>query len=115
MSNYMHFSRDACLWEQSTQVVWGSHDLCPSLSQFQVKEVTQSELSALSQAGAWGDSEKPKCDMAFLLLVPNKTTEGERVFGLVAVWVHPHQEHHPFLDEVAQKLTLLIDTGANWA
>ena len=73
MSGYAHFSRDASLWEQSTQVMWVSHDLCPSLSQFQVREVTQSELLSLSQAGAWGNTEKPKCDMAFLLVIPDKT------------------------------------------
>ena len=53
--------------------------------------------------------------MAFLLIVPDKTVKGERVFGLVAVWVHPHQAHHPSLDEAVQKLALLINTGTNWA
>ena len=50
-----------------------------------------SELYSLSQAGAWGNGEKPKHDMAFLLIVPDKTIEGERVFSLVAVWAHQHQ------------------------
>ena len=45
MGDYAHFSRDPSLWEGSTQMPWGSHDICPSLSQFQVEEVTQSELS----------------------------------------------------------------------
>ena len=54
MGSYMHFSRDAGLSEQSTQAVWESHDLCPSSSQFQVREMTKLELLALSHAGAWG-------------------------------------------------------------
>ena len=62
-----------------------------------------------------GDTEKPKHNMAFLLIAPDKTIKGERVFGLVAVWVHLHQAHHSSLDEVAWKLTLLIDIGADWA
>ena len=115
MSNYVHFSKDANIWEQSTQVVWGSHDLCPSLLQFQMREVTQPELLTLSQAGAWGDMEKPKCNMVFLLIATDKTVKGERLFGLVAVWAHLHQACHSSLDEAVQKLTLLIDTGANWA
>ena len=64
------------------------------LSQFQVREIMLSELHALSQAGAWDDVEKPKCDMAFLLIVLDKTIEGERVIGLVAVWAHLHQAYH---------------------
>ena len=93
----------------------GSHDLSPSLSQFQVREMTWLELLDLSHKGAWGDIEKPKHDMAFLLIVPDKTVKGERVFSLVAVWLHPHQAHHSSLGEAVWKLALLIDTGTDWA
>ena len=73
----------------------GSHDLCPPLSQFQVREITLSELYAFSPASARGDAEKFKYYMAFLLIAPDKTVEGERVFGLVAVWEHPLQANTP--------------------
>ena len=53
--------------------------------------------------------------MAFLLIVPDKTIEGERVFGLVALWTHLHQAHHHSLGEVAWKLALLINIGNDWA
>ena len=77
MGNYPHFAGDPGLWEESTQVLWGSHDICPSLSHFQVAQVTWPELSALSHAGALGDPEKTQCDMAFLLIVLGKVV-GER-------------------------------------
>ena len=115
MGNYTHFSKDASWWEQLTQLVWGSHDICPSLSQFQVRDVTRSELLALSHTGAWGNIEKPKHDMAFLSIALDKAIEGERVFGLVAVWVHPHQACLSSLDEAAWKIALLNDTGSDWA
>ena len=35
-------------------------------------------------------------------------------FGLTVVWAHPHQAHLPSLDEVARKLSLLINIGNNW-
>ena len=70
-----------------------------SLSQFQVRKLTLLELHALSQAGAWGDVDKPNHDMAFLLIAPDNTIEGERVFSLVAVWAHLHQAHHHSLGE----------------
>ena len=79
-----------------------------------MREIILSELHALSHAGVLGDIEKPKHDMVFLPIVPDKTTKGEKVFSLVAVWAHPHQAHQPSLGEVAHKLTLLINTGTNW-
>ena len=96
-------------------MLWGCHNICPSLSHFQVTEVTWPELSALSHAGVWGDIQKPQCNIAFLLIVLGKTVEGEMAFRLVVVWMHPHQACLPSLDEVSRKLTLLIDIGDNWA
>ena len=91
----------------------GPHNLC-NPSQFQVREITLSQLHALSQAGAWGDIEKPKHVMAFPLIVLDKIIKRERVFGLVAVWMHLHQAHHHSLGEVAHKLALLINIGNDW-
>ena len=72
------------------------------------------ELYALSPAGTQDDTEKFRWYMVFLLIVPNKTIDEERVFGLVAVWAHPFQAHHPYLGEVACKFWLLITTSNNW-
>ena len=115
MGEYTHFSKNPCLWEELTQMLWGSHDICPCLSQFQVRDMTRSELSALSHMGAWGDTQKPQCNMAYLLIAPGKTIKGEMAFGLTVVWAHPHQACLPSLDEVVRKFTLLIDIGDNWA
>ena len=109
----MHFSRDVDLWELSTQVGWGSHNLCP-LSHIQVREITMSQLYALSQAGAWGDIEKPKHDIVFLLIAPDKVIKGERVFSLLTMWMHLHQAHHHSLGEVACNVTPLINIGTDW-
>ena len=82
MGNYAHFSKDTGLWQESTEALWGSHDICLSLTWFTVGEITQLELLALSHAEAGGSIEKPQGDMAFLLIVPGKTIEGEMAFGL---------------------------------
>ena len=108
----MHFSMDVDLWEPSTQVVWGSHNLPPL--QFQVRAIMLTELHALSHAGAWGDIEKPRHNMVFLLIALDKTIKGERVFDLVAVWTYPHQACHHSLGEAVHKLTMLIDIGTDW-
>ena len=58
MGNYAYFAKDLGWWEESTQALWGCHYVYPSLTQFQVALVAQSELLALSHAVAWGDAEK---------------------------------------------------------
>ena len=85
------------------------------ISQFEVREITLVKLYALSPADTWDDTEKFKCHIAFLLIAPNKTVQGERVFGLVALWAHPLQACHSSWGEVACKLRLLISTGNDWA
>ena len=59
--------------------------------------------------------EKLYGDMAFLLIVPQKTIEEKMAFGLVVVWIHPYQAHLSSLDEAVRKLTLLIGLTNNWA
>ena len=53
--------------------------------------------------------------MVFLLIVPSIATRYKRVFGLVAIWVHPCQAQYPTLAEAACKLLLLVDESAYWA
>ena len=84
------------------------------LSEFQVREITNKRTICPSQAGAWGDVEKPKHDMGFLIIVPDKTVEGEKVFGLVAVWTHTYQACHHSLGDMVHKPALLINIGSDW-
>ena len=89
MNDYSHFAEDANRWEQTTEAMWGLHNICPLLSQFYVMVISQSCLSAISQAKALGDPKKPKLSMAYLLRVLAQVVEEDRIFWLVAVWVHP--------------------------
>ena len=54
-------------------------------------------------------------DMAFLLIAPSITVGYEKVFGLVALWAHPHQASYQSLEEAACKLALLVDESMDWA
>ena len=94
--------------------MWGSHDICPLLTQFNATVITQSSLLAISWAKAWGDPKKPKFSMAHLFIAPAQAVEEERIFGLVAVWVHLCQTLLSSLEEAAKKLALLINTGDEW-
>ena len=64
--------------------------------------------------GTWGDVRKPCQDMVFLLIVQHLAIGCKWVFGLTAMWMHPHQVHLPTLEEAGQKLLLLADEGTNW-
>ena len=76
--------------------------------------LTHTQLTNLSQAGAWGDIEKPWHDIAFLMIVLSANFGGKQIFGLAAVWAHPHQCCLDTLVEVAHTLVLLVDDGPNW-
>ena len=114
MSNFLLLSTEVGLWDTSTKATWGSLDFCPVVTWFQVCTIMQTQLTALSQTGALGAAEKPWQDMAFVLITPSLAIGYEWVFGLTAMWVHPHQAHLPTLGEAAQKLMLLPSKSPNW-
>ena len=62
-----------------------------------------------------GNAKKFCSDLAFLLVLPEKTTEEEMIFRLAMVWVYPYQACIPTLDEAARKLTLPTTSHENWA
>ena len=111
MSDFLLLSTDIHLWEASTKAKWGLLNFCPAVMQSQVQAITPVQLVTLSQAGAWGEAEKPQWDMAFILIVPCTNTGCEWVFNLTDVWAHPCQAHLHALKEVAHKLLLLADNG----
>ena len=85
MSEYTFFSKDPAWWGEAFQSIWGCHDICPLLRSFHSTSITQLELSSLTILKAWGDPEKFKSKVAFLLILTGGCTEGDRVFGLYNV------------------------------
>ena len=81
---------------------------------FQVCTIIQTQLTALSQAGAWGHAEKPQWDMVFVLIAPSLAIGCEWVFGITVMQVHSCQARLATLREVAQNLMLLADETPNW-
>ena len=114
MSEFSHLCADTMLWDPTTKTAWGSLDFCPMITQFQLCTITQTQLFALSQAGAWGEAKKPRWDMAFLMIVPSINAGGEELFSLAVVWVHPCQGCLTTLVEAAQKLMMLADDIPDW-
>ena len=114
MSNFSLLCTDVGLWDTSTKATWGSLDFCPVVTWFQMHTITQTQLTILSQAGAWGHAKKLQQDMAFVFIVPCLAIGCKWVFGLTAMWAHTHQAHLPTLVDAAQKLMLLVNKGPSW-
>ena len=88
MSEYEFFSQDPAWWGDALQSIWGHHDICPLLRSFHATSITQSELSSLTRLKAWGETERLKTEVTFLLILTRRCTEGDKVFGLTMIWVH---------------------------
>ena len=114
MSDYAFFSKDPSQWGESYQSLWGHHDICPLLEQFHVASMTQSEVSSLTSLKAWGNLEKFRSDVAFLLILTKGCTVGDREYGLSTMWVHPYQARVSTMEEAVKQLTPLISTGSDW-
>ena len=111
MSNHTFFSKYPRQWGEDFQLLWGHHDICPTLEHFHVASITQSELSSLTSLKAWGSLEKFNSNVAFLLILTGECTVGDKVYGLSTVWVHPYQARVSTMEEAVKQLTPLISTG----
>ena len=92
----------------------GALNICPSLQQFHIPLVTQSELSALTGLKAWGDKEKFQNDITFLLVSAKEEATGDRKYGLSTIWMNPCQARVHSMEEVVRELTTWVSSGPNW-
>ena len=95
MCDYTFFSKHPNWWDESYQLFWGCHNICPLLEQFQVTLVTQPELSSLSCSGAWGDAKKFHSNLAFLLISPKKLSRERWHLGLLWYGYTPTKPKSP--------------------
>ena len=114
MSKFSLLCDSVNLWDPNSEAIWRSLNFCPGIRCFVVPTLTHTQLTNLSQAGAWGDVKRPWQNIAFLMIVPNANFSGELIFGLAVVWANPCQGHLTTLVEVAHKLALLVDNGLDW-
>ena len=113
MSEYEFFSKDPAWWGSALQSIWGCHNICPLLRSFYTTSITQSKLSSLTGLKSWGDPEKFKSEVAFLLILTKGCTEGDKVFSLSTIWVYLYQARAPTVEEVVKLLTPLLSTGSD--
>ena len=113
MSEYEFFSKDPAQWRNALQFILGCHNICPLLRSFHTASITQSELSSLTSLKTWGNPEKFKSEVAFLLVLTTGCTEGDKVFGLSMIWVHLYQARLPTIEEAVKMLTPPLSTRSD--
>ena len=113
MGEYEFFSQDPAQWGDALQSIWGHHDICPLLGSFHTTAITQSKLSSLTSLKTWGEAERFKSKVAFLLVSTKGPTEGDKVFGLTMIWVHLYQARVPSMGEAVKLLTPLPSTTSD--
>ena len=86
MSEFLLLCADATLWDPTSCAMWGSLNFCLLIQWFKVHTIKQTQLTALSQAGTWGNMEKLRNDMAFLLIASSLAVRCERISSLMAMW-----------------------------
>ena len=99
--------------EGTLQSIWGHHDICPLLRSLHATSITHLELSSLTSLRAWGDTEKFKSEVTFLLILTGGCTKGGKVFGLAMIWVHPYQARVHTMEKAIKQLTPLPSTGSD--
>ena len=95
-------------------MLWGCLNTCPSLQQFHISSITQSELSTLTGLKAWGDKGKFRNDITFLLVSSKEEATGNRKYGFFTIWVNPGQARVSSLEEAVRELTIWISSGPDW-
>ena len=110
MTNYTFFLLGSDRWGKDLASLWGCLNICPSLQQFHITSITQSELSSLTGLKAWGDKEKFHNNIAFLLVSAEEEATGDRKYGLPTIWVNPCQARVPSMEEVVKELTTWVSS-----
>ena len=94
--------------------MWGDINICPLLQWFQIPSLPQVELSSLNGLRAWGERQQFCHNIAFLLVLAEEETTGDRKYGLLTIWVNPSQARVPSMEDMVGKLTAWASSGPNW-
>ena len=114
MTNYAFFSQGSDRWGNDLTLLWGCLNICPSLQQFHISSVTQSELFPLTGLKAWGSKENFCQNIASLLVSAEEEATGDRKYGLSTICVNPCQVQFCSMEEVVRELTAWVSSGPNW-
>ena len=91
----------------------GDFNICPQLHQLELPCHSQAELVSISSLKVWGDTQKPHCDIAYLLVQVEDIMQS-RWYSISLVWVYPNQVRVATIEEAVENLTAYTSSGVNW-
>ena len=113
MSEFEFFANKEERWGDSIRALWGNLSICPILHHLDLPYHTVGELLSISCLQVWGDIQKPRDSMAYLLVKVEDTSEVEG-YGMALVWISPHQAQASTMVEALEILSTCTPSGPNW-
>ena len=68
MTKFEFFVNREERWGDSMRALWGDLNICPLLDHVDLPYHTAGELLSISHLKVWGDTQKPRDGMAYLLV-----------------------------------------------
>ena len=100
-------------WDDNMRALWGDLSIYPRLDYLELPYHTLGELPSISCLKIWRDTQEPHNDMAYLLVHTEGDSEAKN-YGMVLVWISPHQAWVSMMDEALGTLSACISSGPNW-
>ena len=77
-------------WGKNLALLWGHLNICPSLQQFHISSITQSETLLPHQPqGLGGTKENSAMTSPSSWCLLKEEATGDRKYGLSTIWVNP--------------------------
>ena len=113
MTKFEFFTNREERWGDSMKALWGSLSICALLDHMDLPYHMVGELLSISCLKVWGDTQKPHNGMAYLLVRVEDASE-VKGYGMVLVWINPHQAQASMMEEALGILSTCISSGPNW-
>ena len=113
MSEFEFFTNKEERWGDSMRALWGNLSICPILHHMDLPYHMAGELLSISCLKIWGDTQKPRVSMAYLLIKVEDASE-VKGYSMALVWISPHQAQASTMAEALEILSTCTPSGPNW-
>ena len=113
MTEFKFFANREEMWGDSMRALWGNLSICPLLGHIDLPYHMAGELLSISHLKVWGDTQKPRDGMAYLLVKVEDASEVES-YGMTLVWISPHQAKASTMEEALEIISTCISSGPDW-
>ena len=113
MTEFEFFANREERWGDSMRALWGNLSICPLLNHMDLPYHVVGELLSISHLKVWGDTQKPRDGMAYLLVKVEDVSEVEG-YGMALVWISPHQAWVSLVEDALGILSTCICNGPDW-